>query len=68
MDFNITSPSICSHNNTTPLIYYYYDDDWGIYGSNVWYRGSDGKRHEGQLTACLSCGTVFVKENDNNIK
>lgn len=67
MDFNVIKPSSCNHSNNTPLIYYY-DDDWGVKGSKVWYRGSDNKVHEGELTVCLSCGTVFVKENDNDIK
>lgn len=68
MDFDKVHAFDCSHTkNTTPLIYYY-DDDWGVKGSKVWYKGSDGEIHEGQLTVCLSCGTVFVKENDNDIK
>ena len=67
MDFNMVRPSECHHSNNTPLIYYY-DDDWGVRGSQVWYKGSDGEAHEGQLMVCLSCGTVFVRENDNDIK
>lgn len=57
----------CDHINHTPLIYYY-DDDWGFKGSQVWYKDSEGKQHEGELNICLSCGMVFVNENDNDIK
>lgn len=67
MDFHEARSSVCYHSNHTSLIYYY-DDDWGVRGSKVWYKGSDGKQHEGQLNVCLSCGMVFVKENDNDIK
>ena len=67
MDFQTLSPHMCGHINHTPLIYYY-DDDWNVRGSKVWYKGNDGKVHEGELTVCLSCGTVFVRENDNDIK
>ena len=67
MDFQTLSPHMCGHINHTPLIYYY-DDDWGVTGSKVWYKGSDGKVHEGELTVCLSCGFVFVRQNDNDIK
>ena len=67
MDFQTLSPHMCGHSNHTPLIYYY-DDDWGVRGSKVWYKGSDGKSHEGELTVCLDCGFVFVRQNDNDIK
>lgn len=67
MDFHEVRSSACGHSNHTPLIYYY-DDDWGHKGSEVWYKGSDGKIHEGKLNVCLSCGMVFVKGNDNDIK
>ena len=67
MDFQTLSSHMCDHTNHTPLIYYY-DDDWGVRGSKVWYKGSDGKSHEGELTVCLDCGFVFVRQNDNDIK
>ena len=66
MDFHEVSSSVCGHSNHTPLIYCY--DDWVVRGSKVWYNGSDGKIHEGKLTVCLDCGSVFVKQNDNDIK
>lgn len=67
MDFHEVRSSTCGHSNHTPLLYYY-DDEWNIKGSEVWYKGSDGEVHEGELNVCLSCGMVFVKENDNDIK
>ena len=67
MDFHEANTLVCGHSKHTPLMYYY-DDEWGIRGSEVWYKGSDGKEHEGELNVCLSCGMVFVKENDNDIK
>ena len=50
----------CGHYHNTPLKYQL--DDWGYKGATVWYEDQNGNQHSGQLTLCLDCGAVFVKD------